>query len=379
MSDLITNLTYILNVKTQIKEVIDTESDDFETYPSLIEAAIQGGGSVSGYSYIIANGDYDVSTYAYASVNVPVPSGYIIPTGTKSISSNGNGIDISSYASVDVNVPVPSGYIIPTGTKSISSNGNGIDITSYASVDVNVPVPSGYIIPSGTKLITSNDNGIDITSYASVDVYVPVPSGYIIPSGTYNITSNGTVNVSSYENAYVNVSGGTPSLNGTYYLFYEMMPGAGGASIGTLDIASMNYPAYVSVIEYSAVNGPEMGGMDWSYYKLAAYTYSGGVETRVEAYDADYNNLAFSTYNYGANVVNLVFYQEEYQWMEDPEMGDPTMGWWENIGSTKVSFNGNTILPNVTGSVQFALLASGPEFFNTTTHQEISSSFVSNV
>lgn len=43
--------------------------------------------------------------FVLGAINVaPIPSQYIIPTGTKSITANGTGIDVSQYASVDVNV-----------------------------------------------------------------------------------------------------------------------------------------------------------------------------------------------------------------------------------------------------------------------------------
>lgn len=53
----------------------------------------------------------------------PIPSEYIIPTGTKSITQNGTGIDVSEYASVDVNVSGGGGqdmviYIYYTGSGS---------------------------------------------------------------------------------------------------------------------------------------------------------------------------------------------------------------------------------------------------------------------
>lgn len=50
--------------------------------------------------YIAVQGDY-----VLGAINVaPIPSQYIIPTGTKSITANGTGIDVTQYASVDVNV-----------------------------------------------------------------------------------------------------------------------------------------------------------------------------------------------------------------------------------------------------------------------------------
>lgn len=47
-----------------------------------------------------------------------------------------NGVD--GYSPITVNVPIPSGYIKPAGTKSITENGTH-DVTQYASATVNVP------------------------------------------------------------------------------------------------------------------------------------------------------------------------------------------------------------------------------------------------
>ncbi len=57
-----------------------------------------------------------------------IPSQYIVPAGTLSISANANGINVSQYASVDVNVPTPSFVTYYTGTSapsnSLGSNGD---------------------------------------------------------------------------------------------------------------------------------------------------------------------------------------------------------------------------------------------------------------
>lgn len=70
----------------------------------------------------------------------PIPSQYVVPTGTKSITQNGTGIDVAAYADVDVNVP----SVTPTGTIQITQNGQ-VDVTQYASADVNVPTGGGVV------------------------------------------------------------------------------------------------------------------------------------------------------------------------------------------------------------------------------------------
>ena len=134
-------------------------------------------------------------------VNVAVPASGINPTGTKTITANGEH-DVTNFAKANVNVPIPSGYIKPSGTKNITENGTH-DVTDYASASVNVPIPSGYIKPSGTKSITTNGTH-DVTNYASATVNVPTG---ITPSGTKEITANGTVDVTNFASALVNVQG----------------------------------------------------------------------------------------------------------------------------------------------------------------------------
>ena len=63
----------------------------------------------------------------------------IEPTGSISITSNGNNIDVAQYAKADVNVP---SFPEPTGNKYIYQNGYGIDVKNYATVGVDVPSPT---------------------------------------------------------------------------------------------------------------------------------------------------------------------------------------------------------------------------------------------
>ena len=94
---------------------------------------IGGGGSgpaPTGTITITDNGQYNVSQYAEADVDVPASA---VDEGTKTITENGAGIDVVGYAAVDVAVP----GIQPTGELDILNNGT-YDVSEYATAVVNV-------------------------------------------------------------------------------------------------------------------------------------------------------------------------------------------------------------------------------------------------
>lgn len=154
---------------------------------------------------ITADSSYD--GLSQVTVNA-IPSEYIIPTGTKSITANGTGIDVAAYATVDVNVPSSGGGMVIqdvvdtdggtirtitgveiSGTKTITENGTGIDVTQYANVDVNVSGGGGsdmivYTSYTGSG-VDKTSLGFDATSH---DVYYTIPfdssSTYIVEGAT---------------------------------------------------------------------------------------------------------------------------------------------------------------------------------------------------
>lgn len=201
MSSLINDLNKIYTTKLEIKEVLNTESDDFTQYPSYIAAAIASGGATGTYN-ITENGTFDVATYASAYVAVPQQE---VPV-------------------------VPPGYSYVYGTKEILENGT-VDISSYASAYVNVPAPEGWILPSGYAFVTSNGN-FDIREFESVNVEVPASA---VVSGTYNITENGTFDITTYASAYVSVQGGAAVLG------YQTITNNGVAYASTYGLDGFSY------------------------------------------------------------------------------------------------------------------------------------------
>lgn len=95
-----------------------------------------------------------------------IPSEYIIPSGTKDITSNGTH-SVTEYDSVSVDVPIPDGYIIPSGTLDITENGT-FDVTEKKSVNVNVESGGGEVVDEGTNtqwfadLITDSAKTVEV-------------------------------------------------------------------------------------------------------------------------------------------------------------------------------------------------------------------------
>lgn len=166
-----------------------------------------GGGGITpqGTKVITTNGKHDVTQYAEADVQVPIPEA---PTGKTTISVTENGVsthDVASFAQAEVNVAVPM-PAEPTGEKVIDIVTNGThteDIKKFATAKINVNVPSTGITPQGTKTITENGTH-DVAQFAQAKV--EVPQG-ITPAGTKEvaISQNGEVteDVTSFKNVHI--------------------------------------------------------------------------------------------------------------------------------------------------------------------------------
>ena len=166
-----------------------------------------GGGGITpvGTKVITTNGKHDVTTYAEADVQVPIPEA---PSGKKVISVTENGVtthDVASFAQAEVSVAVPI-PAEPAGEKVIDIVANGThteDIKKFATAKINVNVPATGITPQGVKTITENGTH-DVAQFAQAKV--DVPQG-ITPAGTkeVSISQNGEVteDVTSFKNVHI--------------------------------------------------------------------------------------------------------------------------------------------------------------------------------
>lgn len=248
------DVTNYASVNVSVNPSLETKSKTYTPTESQQTETIQAG---SGY-------------YGLEKVNVtvdPIPSQYIIPSGTKSITSNGVE-DVTEYASVNVSVSAPtpvlqdktksytptesaqsetfsydSGYdglgdvTVNVGAISSTYVGSGITRrTSLSKSGATVTANAGYYesatsatVSSGTAGTPTATKGAVSNHSVSVTPSVTNSTGWItgstktgtavtvsaseLVSGSQNITSNNTYDVTNLAEVVVNVSGGAPVID----------------------------------------------------------------------------------------------------------------------------------------------------------------------
>ena len=167
-------------------------------------------------------------------VNVgAIPSDYIIPSGTKSITANGT-VDVKNFASVSVNVPIPNGYIKPSGTLNVTQNGT-YDVTEKTSVSVNVETES-----SGGGTSNNIDALID-RSITEISSNVAEVSGYVFMT-CYDLTSANFPNATSIGYQAFNSCYSLTSIN-----FPEVRTINGNAFTYCYALVSVDFPKVTSI------------------------------------------------------------------------------------------------------------------------------------
>ena len=210
-----------------------------------------GGGGITpvGTKTITSNGKHDVTAYAEADVQVPIPEA---PSGKKVIEVTENGVtthDVTSFAQAEVSVAVPVPPE-PTGEKVIDIVANGThteDIKKFATAKINVQVPNEGITPSGVKTITENGTH-DVAQFAQAKVEVPVG---VNPSGTkeISVTQNGEVteDVTNFKNVHIVTN--VPSTGGgvsqeKYDTLLSLFTGVGDVNINDDTITALTNNAF---------------------------------------------------------------------------------------------------------------------------------------
>lgn len=185
---------------------------------------------VSGTIAITSAGTTDVTAYASASVasgSATTPATSI--TANPSISVNASGLITASVsASKSVTPTVSAGYVSSgtSGTVSVSGS-NTSQLTTQGATTITPSTSSQTAVASGTYT----------TGAITVD---PIPSQYIVPTGTVNITSNGTVDVTQYASASVNVPTGAVSAPYNDVNFYDDYNGTIAYSYSAAEFAALS-------------------------------------------------------------------------------------------------------------------------------------------
>lgn len=235
---------------------------------------------------------------ALSSVQIDsIPSQYIVPSGTKTITQNGSNINVAAYATVNVNVPTDgsggsvtyqdktnitptessqtitpdSGYdaLSSVQINAISSTYVGSGITRRSSTDLTasdatVTVPAGYYSEQASKSVTTmtlptsaaSSATSGYTSKATIGrstsaQYINIPPGYNSAGGYYTIsaTPNGSVTApSSISGTSASITTGTNTITLTKTVSVTPdVSTAGYISSGTAGNSSVSLTASVTV------------------------------------------------------------------------------------------------------------------------------------
>lgn len=134
--------------------------------------------------------------------------------------------EYGGLSQVTVN-PIPSQYVVPTGTMSITENGTGINVANYKNVDVDVVYFEGQektVSPTTTTQVVTADSGYDALSQVTVNpvslqekTVTPTTSTQVVKADwypvVYTIPSGTTLRPPASGEQYINITGLQRSLD----------------------------------------------------------------------------------------------------------------------------------------------------------------------
>ena len=144
-----------------------------------------------------------MSSYKSANVNVPIPDGYIIPSGTKSITSNGTH-DVSEYESALVDVEPKLQEKTATANGEVTPD-SGYDGLSKVTVNINdsPTLQEKSVTPTTSAQSVTPDSGYD--GLSKVNVGAMPTATQATPS--INVSTSGLITASATQSAGYVVSG----------------------------------------------------------------------------------------------------------------------------------------------------------------------------
>lgn len=254
-----------------------TTTEDVTNYAS-VEVTVPSGSASTPSTSITANPSISVSgsglitatASASQSVTPTVSEGWVSSGSAGTISVSGSNtsqlstqgaatitpttsqqtaVASGKYTTGNVVVdPIPSQYIIPSGTKSISANGTGIDVTQYASVDVAVTGSSGI---SGTFTPSSDTNSYTISDLVNT---------------TYNhFMITATPSPSSVTgNAKRSFSAGVVSFEDS--LTFSIATASNGTSVNTIHVNASSSSSVFSLNRTTGVVKASTGSNGGGYF-----------------------------------------------------------------------------------------------------------------
>lgn len=151
------------------------------------------------------------------------------------ISTNASSIDVAEYATVAVSVPIPEGYVLPSGNLNITSNESSINVAQYETVSVSVSGGSTPSISWVNSTTAGNTGGVVEPSTAV--------TGVLTVGKTYRIHFDGDNYTSGKRYLYLwaeEADGNTKYTDG------EMFLGSLNASINDFDITILPFITYES-------------------------------------------------------------------------------------------------------------------------------------